>query len=368
MSEKRDYTLLLTKAVLNFLVLITWLIVVIGRVNSDDVIVALLTGQIYALLTYDIKFYRFIFYSALFVVAAYFMPFCISLLALGFIYSRHVKQTFWFTLALIGYQALSQFSFIVVIGLLLALMTFTFSHLTRRYLYYRKRYESQRDAAIEIDHAYRSRENQLEQLLDSKAHASVLAERNRIAGELHDHIGHTISSAIVQAEAYKAIYLESDRQSPLENRLAAVEGIINTLKDGMIDIRTSLHHLRDRSLDLEAEFDAMRAKYPGLEMSIYLYKSEQMPFDMKTKLIRVISEALANVAKHSDATRLKLSVVKQRNFYSLIVKDNGSNLQTQIKPGMGLDNMRAVAESYAGNFSYGYQAGFYIHMTLYVED
>ncbi len=89
---------------------------------------------------------------------------------------------------------------------------------------------------------------------------------------------------------------------------------------------------------------------------------------MKQKLIRIISEAFANVAKHSAATRLKISIVRQRDFYSLVVKDNGKKEVTQIKAGMGLDNMRIVAESYGGNFSYGYQDGFYVHMTLYVED
>ncbi len=369
MPDKRDYTLLLTKAILNIIVLTAWLIVVIEKTYSDYLIIALLTGQIYAMLTYDINRYRFIFYSALFVVAAYFMPFCIPLLALSLIYSRHSSWTIGFTALSVGFYLVhSQFSFIALIGALLAVMTFSFNRLAERYLYYQRRYENQRDAAIEIEHAYHSRANQLEQLLDSKAHASVLAERNRIAGELHDHIGHTISSAIVQAEAYKAIYLETDQSAGSSARLAAVDGIINTLKDGMIDIRTSLHHLRDRSLDLRAELEAMRAKYPGVEMSLYLYQTEQMPYDMKQKLIRIISEAFANVAKHSTATRLKISIVRQRDFYSLVVKDNGKKEVTQIKAGMGLDNMRIVAESYGGNFSYGYQDGFYVHMTLYVED
>ncbi len=302
-------------------------------------------------------------------MAAYFIPQTLPLIALGFIYTRHLKWTTIVACLVTGLNLLiTSFSMQAIAAALLSMVAFVFSYLMLHYQKYRLLYEKQRDETHEADFIYRSREDQIKQLVDSKANASVLAERNRIAGELHDHIGHTISSAIVQAEAYKAIYLEADQQADITARQTAIDSIIKTLKDGMIDIRSSLHHLRDQSLDFKAALEAMRLKYPGLELSLYLYQTEQMPYNMKMQLIRVVSEVLANAVKHSDATQLKISIVKQHQFYSLTAKDNGTQTTAKLKQGMGLDNMKTVAESFKGNFSYGYQDGFFIHMTLYVTE
>ncbi len=369
MTDKRDYMLLLAKSVLNIVIIIYWLIAINAQSLDNRIMIALLIGQIYALLSYDINCYRFFGYSILFMAAAYFIPQTLPLVALSFIYTRHLKWTTLLAfLLLIVYAVSTVFSAQSLVSILLSSALFIFSLLKMRYQEYRLLYEKQRDETQEVDFIYRSREEQIKQLVDSKASASVLAERNRIAGELHDHIGHTISSAIVQAEAYKAMYLEADQQADIATRQTAIESIIKTLKDGMIDIRSSLHHLRDQSLDFKAALEAMQQKYPSLELSIYLYQTEQMPYNMKTQLIRVVSEVLANAVKHSDATQLKISIVKQQHFYSFIAKDNGTKQTTDLKLGMGLDNIKAIADSYHGNFSYGFQDGFFIHMTLYVTE
>ncbi len=69
-----------------------------------------------------------------------------------------------------------------------------------------------------------------------------------------------------------------------------------------------------------------------------------------------------------SVVQIKISIVKQHQFYSLTAKDNGTQTTAKLKQGMGLDNMKTVAESFKGNFSYGYQDGFFIHMTLYVTE
>ncbi len=368
MTDKRDYMLLLAKSVLNIVVIIYWLMATNVQSFDNKIMIALLIGQIYALLCYDINRHRFVFYSVLYVAASLYFPLELPLIALSFIYTRHLKWTTSLAFVLLTVNTLlTAFSIQSLAGILLSIAMLIFSFLKMRYQKCRLLYERQRDETQEADFIYRSREDQIKQLVDSKANASVLAERNRIAGELHDHIGHTISSAIVQAEAYKAIYLETEQQADITARQTAIDSIIKTLKDGMIDIRSSLHHLRDQSLDFKAALEAMRLKYPGLELSLYLYQTEQMPYNMKTQLIRVVSEVLANAVKHSDATQLKISIVKQQHFYSFIAKDNGTKQTTDLRLGMGIDNIKAVADSYNGNFSYGFQDGFFIHMTLYLD-
>ncbi len=368
MQENRDFSLLLARITLNLLMAIFLLIVIADSAINEQIVIALLIAQSYALLSYDENDYRFLGYSTLFLLAIYFNIFCAVFVTISLIYTRHFKKTTLLALAVtLYYLIVSQFAPVALVGVLLFLVGVTFNFLASRYQYYHFAYEKQRDQAHETTYLYRNREDQIKQLIDSKSQASVLQERNRIASELHDHIGHTISSAIVQAEAYKARFLTIDQVDRIElnDRQQAIDGMIKTLKDGMRDIRTSLHHLRDQSLDLGQALEAMRAKYPGLTLSFYLHQSEQMSYDMKAKLLRVVAEIIANAVNHSDATHLKISIVRQRDFYSLMARDNGSQPVGDLKVGMGLDNMQAIARQFSGSFNYGYQNGFYIHMTLY---
>ncbi len=370
MPENRDYTLLVARLILNAL-LVVLIVFLLGEVAlSESSIIALLIGQIYAIVCYDESDRRFAIYSFAFVVACFFMVECTPFLAISFIYTRHLRGSVLLALAVLAYLLVNKYFDLLFISFILVALSAIFAYLAQRYQHFRLVYEKQRDQAHETAHLYHSREDQIKQLIDSKSQASVLAERNRIAGELHDHIGHTISSAIVQAEAYKALYL-SDQQgaaAPLDDKNRAVDSLVKTLKDGMYQIRTSLHHLRDQSLDLKRALAALRDQYPGLKLSFYLYKTAPMPYDMKRKLLRVAAEIVANAVNHSDATQLKISIVLQNGFYSLIAKDNGRQPPEQLKCGMGLDNMRAIAGEYGGDFNYGYQNGFYIQMTLYLSE
>jgi signal transduction histidine kinase len=78
---------------------------------------------------------------------------------------------------------------------------------------------------------------------EKNIHIAVLTERNRIARELHDSIGHGISSSILQVEALKTI---SDK-----NMMEGLNLLQKTLDNGMSDIRNSIHNLYKESLDLE---------------------------------------------------------------------------------------------------------------------
>ncbi len=368
LTEKRDYKLLLGKLVINLVFAICLLLLADVSSFNDDAIIAFLIGQIYAVLSYDKSGRRFAIYSIIFMLSCLAMVQCALFVALGFIFTRHLKwTTLLAALALLYYVIALSLTIQTLLTILLALLAFSIAYLGQRYQFYRTAYERQRDMAHETAYRYQSREGEIEQLIDSKAQASVLAERNRIAGELHDHIGHTISSAIVQAEAYKALYLNAPPTEQMVAQRRALDGVIKTLKDGMIDIRTSLHHLRNSALDFDATLRAMQSKYPGLELSLYLHETATMPYDMKQKLIRLVSEVLANTVKHADATQLKISVVRQRDFYSVTAKDNGSP-RGKVKMGIGLTNMQALADSYRGSFNYGYQNGFYVHLTLYLSE
>lgn len=227
-------------------------------------------------------------------------------------------------------------------------------------------YYSAKDTNKELSLSARRKQQQFNALLDDKLKSSILEERNRIARELHDHIGHTISSAIVQAEAHKVLYLQNDNNAD-QNAINALDKLIDTLKTGMRDIRTSLHHLHDTSLDLESKLREISTAYPTIATHLTVFDTDALPYDIKRQLLRAISEILTNSAKHSDATKMKISIIKQTTFYEIVAKDNGSRPVDTLTMGMGFNSLIDLAKSCHGRFSYGYDRGFYVHLTLVIE-
>lgn len=191
---------------------------------------------------------------------------------------------------------------------------------------------------------------------EKNVHIAILTERNRIARELHDSIGHAISSSILQVEALKVISTED----PVIKNLNTLQ---NTLKSGMDDIRKSIHNLYNESLDLEEQIEKLCSEIPTVDVELVYKFDEEIDYDFKFDILSVVKEALTNCAKHSNATKIKISLLNQPKFYSILIEDNGSNFDEKSK-GIGLLSMNEIAEKYNGYFNCRFDEGFKIHMTL----
>jgi signal transduction histidine kinase len=191
---------------------------------------------------------------------------------------------------------------------------------------------------------------------EKNIHIAILTERNRIARELHDSIGHAISSSILQVEALKVISTEE----PVIKNLDILQ---NTLKSGMDNIRKSIHNLYNESLDLKSQIEKLCSETPTVDVELVYKFDEEINYDFKFDILSVVKEALTNCAKHSNATKIKISLLNQPKFYSILIEDNGSNFDEKSK-GIGLLSMNEIAEKYNGYFNCKFEDGFKIHMTL----
>lgn len=187
---------------------------------------------------------------------------------------------------------------------------------------------------------------------------AILNERNRIAREIHDSVGHSLSSCILQTEALK---LQSDDEVQIEK----LETLQQTLQNGMQDIRSSLHNLHDSSLDLKRSMENILAGLP-LQSSFDFAANSEMDYSMKIGILSAFKEMLANIAKHSDAKSVRVRLMEHKNYYSLSVKDDGTVKPLEKKSlGIGLHSIADFAKNYNGNLYYGYeQDGFFVHITL----
>ncbi|HLV10029.1 MAG TPA: histidine kinase [Halanaerobiales bacterium] len=201
---------------------------------------------------------------------------------------------------------------------------------------------------------------QLKKDREKNIQIAILSERNRIARKLHDSIGHAISSSILQLESLKIISAENKVIEKLET-------LQKTLSSGMDDIRKSIHNLYRESLDLERQIEKLSADVPDIKTELVYRLKDNLSYELKHDILSVVKEGITNCVKHSSASKLKISLLDQPEFYSIIIKDNGSEIDKKALntgDGMGLVSIKEIADKYNGLLNYQFDKGFKIHLTL----
>ncbi|GAB3057852.1 sensor histidine kinase [Salinicoccus sesuvii] len=194
---------------------------------------------------------------------------------------------------------------------------------------------------------------------EKDVHMAELNERNRIAREMHDALGHSLSSSILLIESLQYIKDEEKVKQSL--------GLLQKrLKNGMDDIRTSIHQLYETSIDLETRIDDYISEMKGCQIRFRYDIVSSLDHEMKTDILSIVKECLNNFGKHSDGKTIKIAIREQTDFIIVSVKDDGSK-QPVAKKGMGLPAMREVVGKYNGLFNTFYDDGFTVHVTLYKE-
>ncbi|MCL2427480.1 MAG: sensor histidine kinase [Oscillospiraceae bacterium] len=182
---------------------------------------------------------------------------------------------------------------------------------------------------------------------DNEVMLATLAERNRIAREIHDNVGHMLTRSLLQISALRITH-------PEENDLTdELDMIKNTLSDAMDSIRNSVHNLHDESIDLKSRLSAMIDGFAFCPIKLR-YDAGELPAEVKLCFIAIAREALSNIAKHSNASTATITLMEHPSFYQLVIADNGNAFAKKgytDKNNRREDNRRSIRES--GNNSGG---------------
>ena len=215
-----------------------------------------------------------------------------------------------------------------------------------------------RDEVTEKNLQLSQQNTRLAEAQDNEIHLATLRERNRIAREIHDNVGHMLTRSLLQSGALIVINKDEALREPLAS-------LKDTLDSAMTSIRESVHDLHDDSIDLKKlitdSLDAVRDKFAvRLEYDI----SGDINGSRKLCIVGIVKECISNAAKHSTGDKLTVVLREHPVFYQLMVEDNGSC--TAIKEtGIGLKNMTERAESSGGRISFTpSEKGFRVFMTL----
>lgn len=209
---------------------------------------------------------------------------------------------------------------------------------------------------------------------DMEVHLATLAERDRIAREIHDNVGHLLTRSIMQVGALQVVH-RADEQVCGELALVGV-----TLQEAMDTVRESVHDLHDDAFDLEAKIGEAAAACVPLVVDIE-YRAEEVPSEVGYCFLAIVREALSNTVKHSDANRASVSVTAYPAFFRLVVHDNGSisppsevfeRTGSAVKMGEGVLSRRGIglvtmvdrARALGGRCNISYDQGFRVFVTV----
>ena len=213
-------------------------------------------------------------------------------------------------------------------------------------------------------------------LLSRKILEAQENERKRVAREIHDSISGDLAAIKICLEER----LHKMKGSPPEGGLS-LERIVSMINDTIQETRRMSAHLRPPMLDdlgLVSTIEWFCRRFERYQPKIHVERrfnieEDEVPDQLKIAIYRILQEAMHNVAKHSEADRVQISLVKLPNQLKLSVEDNGCGLDlerinaaTDSMTGNGLAGMRDRAEICGGNLEIASepQAGTAIHLTL----
>ena len=194
-----------------------------------------------------------------------------------------------------------------------------------------------------------------------------LRERNIMAQKLHDHLGHRITSSIMQLEVTKET-LGKNNEISMKYLLSAMEN----LRVGMEEIRTVLRNVKpkDRTITIEnIKKLLLEFQYnSGIKTHFYL-EGEVEKLGVKRLIVieENIKEALTNALKYSKASQINVSILIYNKVARIEIKDNGQG-SSNIKKGLGLIGMEERLEKINGNMKIDGSDGFTLNMILNLED
>lgn len=199
---------------------------------------------------------------------------------------------------------------------------------------------------------------------DNELYVATLKERNRIARDIHDNVGHMLTRSILQTGALMTIY----KEEPLHGQLYAVK---ESLDIAMNNIRESVHDLHDESIDLkQAISDVLLPLKEKFEYKFDYDISDSVERQYKYAIIGIVKESVSNIIKYSKNDMVDIILREHPAMYQLIVHDYsnqaGGNATYHAKSdiGIGLQNMRDRVSALNGNITITTEKGYKIFVTL----
>ena len=214
-------------------------------------------------------------------------------------------------------------------------------------------------AAVAIFAYFISRRN-LKLASEMRERKAIMAERNRLARDLHDTLEQGLTG--IHLQLHSIGNSESDASLETRERLDVVEGLV---KQCHAEMRHSIWNLRSVALEqfdlVEALDRSARSIVLGSNIRVEVKRSGsavKLPSLVEDNLLRIGQEAMTNAVKHARPAQLMLELATRPGVVVLTVSDDGTGIQASAKPGhFGLTGMRERAVRLGGKLEVSAKPG-----------
>lgn len=185
----------------------------------------------------------------------------------------------------------------------------------------------------------------------AEAESAALAERARIAREIHDVLAHSLSAQMVHLEAARLLIERGADREQILQRVVAARGMA---RDGLAETRQALSALRGELTPLEEFLSELVEANAGAEVTVS-GERRPLPAEASQAVRRVAQEALTNVRKHAAGAKVRVRLDYGEHQVVLDVSDFGGSPGelTGAGGGYGLLGMRERAELLGGSLEAG---------------
>ena len=181
-----------------------------------------------------------------------------------------------------------------------------------------------------------------------------MRERNRLAREIHDTLGHTLTGIIMGADAGLALFDVAPEESKKR-----IQVVAQSARDGLTDVRRSIKALRPDALERSTLAQALEGLVENFRLTTsaridYFQEAEELRLDSDEEdtLYRVVQEGLTNAVRHGKADRMEIRITRSGDMVTVSVRDNGTGCPKPVE-GFGLRHMRERLEMLGGTLAYG---------------
>jgi signal transduction histidine kinase len=194
---------------------------------------------------------------------------------------------------------------------------------------------------------------ELEHQMETRQALATLEERYRLARDLHDSVKQHMCAAALQLGAAQSL-LNQDINAARQ-RITEAEHLAHTAQT---ELNTILLELRPPALERQGLVGSLRqylvdwSRQSGIETDLRFQGEHSLSADIEEVIFRTVQEALANVARHSQAHRVIVGLVYEPGRLVLEIQDDGRGFDPAIAQdqGLGLMNMRERIEQAGGQF------------------
>lgn len=192
-----------------------------------------------------------------------------------------------------------------------------------------------------------------ERLSNEVQNLATELERTRIAREIHDSLGHTLTSLNIQLDIARKLRLREP-----ERATSSLEMAKELASQSLNDVRMAIHHIRTSSdFDFKVAVSGLvtdvQQMHNGMEVRLDIKNVDNIPASIGFQVFRVIQECLTNVMRHANASQVIIEVEQIDEVLRLKVCDNGIGGNTELMEagGFGLKGMQERIATLNGSLS-----------------